>query len=84
MIGSDFFPAAEALPMTETLALTVLDQTFGLTGDDGAFQRFAAEYDLTDAIEIAGGAVFYQSGDLPRFRDVGKNDRLYLEFKYNF
>ena len=70
--------------LNETLTLTVLAQTFGLTGDDGAFQRFTAEYDLTDAIEITGGVVLYQSGDLPRFREVGENDRLYLEFKYNF
>ena len=70
--------------LNETLSLTLLAQTFGLTGDDGAFQRFTAEYDLTDAIEITGGVVFYQSGDLPRFRDTGENDRLYLEFKYNF
>jgi hypothetical protein len=70
--------------LNETLTLTVLAQTFGLTGDDGAFQRFTAEYDLTDAIEITGGVVFYQSGDLPRFRDVGENDRIYLECKYNF
>jgi hypothetical protein len=70
--------------LNETMALTVLAQTFGLTGDDGAFQRFTAEYDLTDAIEITGGVVFYQSGDLPRFREVSENDRLYLEFKYNF
>jgi hypothetical protein len=70
--------------LNETLTLTVLAQTFGLTGDDGAFQRLTAEYDLTDAIEITGGVVLYQSGDLPRFREVGQNDRLYLELKYNF
>jgi hypothetical protein len=70
--------------LNETLTLTVLAQTYGFTGDDGAFQRFTAEYDLTDAIEITGGVVFYQSGDLPRFRDVGENDRIYLECKYNF
>ena len=70
--------------LNETLTLTILAQTFGLTGDDGAFQRFTAEYDLTDAIELTGGVVFYESGDLPRFRDVGENDRLYLEIKYNF
>jgi hypothetical protein len=70
--------------LNETLTLTILAQTWGLTGDDGAFQRFTAEYDLTDAIELTGGVVFYKSGDLPRFRDVGENDRLYLEIKYNF
>ena len=70
--------------LNQTLTLTILAQTFDLTGDDGAFQRFTAEYDLTDAIELTGGVVFYESGDLPRFRDVGENDRLYLEIKYNF
>jgi len=70
--------------LNETLTLTILAQTWGLAGDDGSFQRFTAEYDLTDAIELTGGVVFYKSGDLPRFRDVGENDRLYLEIKYNF
>jgi len=70
--------------LNETLALTILAQTWGLSGDDGALQRFTAEYDLTDEIELTGGVVFYKSGDLPRFRDVGENDRLYLEIKYNF
>ena len=70
--------------LNETLALTILAQTWGLTGDDGALQRFTAEYDLTDAIELTAGVVFYQSGDLPRFSSVGENDRLYLEIKYNF
>jgi hypothetical protein len=70
--------------LNETLALTILAQTWGLTGEDGAFQRFTAEYDLTDAIELTGGFVLYQSGDLPRFSNIGQNDRLYLEIKYNF
>ena len=70
--------------LNETLALTFLAQTWGFSGDDGAFQRFTAQYDLTDAIELTGGVVFYQSGDLPRFSNVGQNDRIYLEIKYNF
>ena len=70
--------------LNETLKLTVLAQTFGVTGDDGAFQRLTAEYDLTDSVELTGGVVFYQSGDLPRFKDVGRNDRVYLEMKYHF
>ncbi len=70
--------------LNEILTLTILAQTFGLTGDDGAFQRFTAEYDLSDAIALTGGVVFYKSGDLPRFNNVGENDRLYLEMRYNF
>ena len=57
--------------LNETLTLTILAQTWGLSGDDGALQRFTAEYDLTDTIELTGGVVFYKSGDLPRFKNVG-------------
>lgn len=70
--------------LNDTLTFTALAQTFGYTGDDGAFQRFSAAYDLTDSIEIIGGVVFYKSGDLIRFRNVGDNDRIYLEVKYHF
>jgi len=70
--------------LNETLTLTLLASTFGGTGQDGAFQRFSAEYDVTDSIEITGGAVLYQSGDLARFRNIGDNDRLFFEIKYSF
>ena len=68
----------------DTLNLKMLAQTFGITGDEGAFQRISAEYDYTDSIEITGGVVFYKSGDLRRFRGVGDNDRVFLEIKYHF
>jgi len=86
-IEEDTFISALRLTRTywnDTLSLTLLAQTFGITGDDGAFQRFSAEYDYTDSIEITGGIVFYKSGDLKRFRDVGDNDRVFLEIKYHF
>jgi len=44
----------------DTLNLTFITNIFGPTGDDGGFQRFTAEYDLTDSIELTGGIVFYQ------------------------
>jgi hypothetical protein len=70
--------------MNETLSFTLLANTFGLTKDNGAFQRFTVEYDYTDSIQIIGGAVLYQSGDLRRTRDIEDNDRIYLDVKYNF
>jgi len=70
--------------LNDTLTLTLLASTFGGTGQDGAFQRFSAEYDVTDSIEIAGGVVLYQSGDLARFRNIGENDRLFFDIKYSF
>lgn len=68
----------------DTFNLTFLTTIFGLTGEDGGFQRFTAEYDLTDSIELTGGIVFYQSGDLRRTMGIGDNDRVYFEVQYNF
>jgi hypothetical protein len=64
--------------------LTLLASTFGIKADDGSFQRLDAEYDVTDAISIRGGVVFYQSGDKGTFKNIGDNDRLFLEFRYSF
>ena len=83
----DFFQSAVRLTrtyMNDTLTMTVLANTFGVTGDQGALQRFTAQYDYTDSIEITAGVVFYQSGDLRRTESIGDNDRAYLEIKYNF
>jgi hypothetical protein len=70
--------------LNETLTLNILASRFDPTSRDGAFQRFSAEYDVTDAVDITGGAVFYQSGDLVEFRNIGDNDRLFFEVKYSF
>ena len=70
--------------LNETLTLTLLASTFGGTGQDGAFQRFSAEYDMTDSFQINGGVMLYQSGDLARYRNIGDNDRLFCEIKYSF
>ena len=75
-IAKDFF--------NDTLTLTLLASTFGIKADDGAFTRFDADYDVTDAVSFRGGAVFYQSGDKGRFSDAGANDRLFAVVKYSF
>jgi hypothetical protein len=70
--------------LNDTLELTLLATVFGLTGDQGAFERFTAEYDWTDAVQVTAGVVFYQSGDLRRTTDIGSNDSVYLEIQHNF
>jgi hypothetical protein len=70
--------------LNDTLNLTLAATSFGLEGDDGGFQRFTAEYDVTDAIELTGGVILYQSGGLQRTRHIGDNDRVYFEIQYNF
>jgi hypothetical protein len=70
--------------LRQTLTLTLLAGTFGITGQDGALQRVSAEYDLNDAVQVSGGFVLYQSGDLARFSKIGDNDRVFFDVKYSF
>jgi hypothetical protein len=70
--------------LRQTLTLTLLASTFGVIGQDGALQRVSAEYDLNDAVQLSGGFVLYQSGDLARFSSIGDNDRVFFDVKYSF
>jgi len=70
--------------VNETVTLIFLASFFGLTGDDGAFQRCTVEYDVNDSLSVLGGVVLYQSGDLPEMQNIGDNDRVLLEAKYSF
>ncbi len=70
--------------LNDTLTLTLLASTYGPTSQDGAFQRVSAEYDITDSVEISGGVVLYQSGDLAMYRNIDDNDRLFFNIKYSF
>ncbi|MCK4767908.1 MAG: hypothetical protein KAS28_05910, partial [Desulfobacula sp.] len=70
--------------INETLTLTLITSRYGINGKDGSFQRFFVEYNVTDSIQFSGGVVFYQSGDLARFTNIGDNDRLFCKIKYSF
>jgi len=68
----------------DSFHVVMLASTFGVTGDDGALQRFSVEYDVKDDFSVMVGIVTYQSGDKTQFRNIGDNDRLFLEAKYSF
>lgn len=70
--------------MNDTLTLSLLASTFGVKADDGAFERIDAVYDITDALSVRGGVVFYQSGEKGLYKNIGANDRLFFEMKYSF
>ncbi len=70
--------------INETLEPEVVVSFFGIDGKDGKFQRFSAAYDINDALNVIGGMLLYQTGDLAQFASIGDNDRLFLEFKYSF
>lgn len=68
----------------DRLHLVMFASVFGVTGEDGALQRVSAEYDVTDAFSLKMGVVTYQSGDKVQFREIGDNDRLFMEARYRF
>ena len=68
----------------DTLTLTMLVAAYGETFQDGAYQRLSVEYDISDALNVDGGIVWYQSGNLTEFSGVGDCDRIFFEIKYSF
>lgn len=68
----------------DTLQLTALLSTYGVTGNGGAFQRFTAVYDFTDAVSATVGLITYQDGDKALFQEISDNDRLFCELRYAF
>jgi len=68
----------------ERLTLTALAYTFNALGQDGALQRLQGEYELAAGVNATVGMVLFQSGDLPAFQNIGNNDRLFAEVKWNF
>ncbi|MBT7889203.1 MAG: hypothetical protein HN580_09285, partial [Deltaproteobacteria bacterium] len=68
----------------DTVQLKTVLSTFGLSGQDGALQRLQVDYDHTDNLTLTLGAVFYQSGDMYVFRNIGDNDRVFWEMTYDF
>ncbi|MCI5134295.1 MAG: hypothetical protein D3920_04305 [Candidatus Electrothrix sp. AW2] len=68
----------------DTMKLSVLVMLYGPSAADGAFERLALDYALTDTVTIRGGAVLYQTGNLSTMQKVGKNDRVFAELRYSF
>jgi len=65
----------------DTLRLRYLVKLFGTDAGDGGFQRFWAEYDVTDVVKLTGGIVDYRSGDMPPYDTIGDNDRVFVELR---
>lgn len=70
--------------INETVELTLTALIYGPLGQDGSLARISVEYDWSDALSIIAGGVLYQSGDRYALRQIGDNDRLFVEIKYSF
>jgi hypothetical protein len=70
--------------LNDRVHLTLLALNNGWNGRDGKVQRLQVKYELTDAVALTGGFVNYDAGRRTEFRNIGKNDRIFLEAKYSF
>ncbi|MBU1168823.1 MAG: hypothetical protein KKD44_04575 [Proteobacteria bacterium] len=68
----------------ETLTAELLVSGYGWSGDDGAFERFKLQYNLTDDIMLTGGFIIYQSGAAIPIETIGDNDRIFCDMEYSF
>jgi len=70
--------------VNDTIQLKILFSIFGGHGEDGAFERFQLDYDLTDDITLTGGVIFYQAADQGALSSIEDNDRVFFELIYEF
>ena len=68
----------------DTVEISLVALTVGLTGENGSIQRLQAAYDPSDSARITAGLTLYNSGGLGPFREIGNNDRLFLTLDYYF
>ncbi|MBT4286583.1 MAG: DUF1302 family protein, partial [Deltaproteobacteria bacterium] len=68
----------------EVLDLTILTSLYGKSADDGGFIRTQGTYDLSDAISITLGAIFYKSGSHVMLKQIGENDAIFSSITYGF
>mgnify|MGYP000159196202 CR=1 FL=1 len=69
--------------LRSTLVLIFFDQD-RLGKDGGAIYRLNLDYELGPALELSGGAVFYDGGDQQPFGLWTDNDRVFTEIKWSF
>lgn len=69
--------------LRSTLVLIFIDD--GQPGKDGgAIYRLNLDYELGAALELSGGAVFYEGGNQQPFGEWEDNDRVFTELKWSF
>ena len=47
-------------------------------------QRLQCRYQPADAVTLTGGVVLYRSGERAGYREIGPNDRLFIDARYDF
>jgi hypothetical protein len=68
----------------DRLHATLVAIGFGAHLEDGGLVRAELEYELRDALALAGGIVMYQKGERPPLDFWAHHDRLFLKIQYSF
>jgi hypothetical protein len=68
----------------DSVHIMLIASALGIQGKSGTLQRVQLEYEWADDLSIFLGATLYQSGDTAFSKVIQDNDRVFLEFKYNF
>lgn len=70
--------------MNNRVELVFLAIVMGAEAEDGVLERLSAAYDITDALTVTGGGVFYQDGRDLTTDNIHDNNRLFVDLKYSF
>lgn len=70
--------------LRERLEVTLFALMRGGEGEDGAFERLSAAYDVTDRFTATLGCMFYQDGDSITYDNIHDSNRVYLNLGYDF
>lgn len=68
----------------DNATLTYLVTVLGYELQDGGFQRFWLDYDVSDTIQVSAGFIDYIGGEKPYFEAISVNDRVFFDFTYSF
>ncbi len=68
------------------LELVFVALAMGPDAKEGLLERMTAAYDITDNFTVTAGCVLYQDGDgdHPIYKDLQKNNRVFVDMTYSF
>ncbi|MDE0114390.1 MAG: hypothetical protein OXN84_19145 [Albidovulum sp.] len=70
--------------LNDSLDLSMALLAVGPGGKNGGLLRLQASRDISDSIDMIGGALFYLGGSQSPFSQISDNDRIFLGLNYHF
>lgn len=70
--------------LNKRLDVTALGIFLGEKSQNGSIMRLDFSYELQDGLNLSGGIIAYNEGELPPFNTIKDNDRVFAEVKWSF